>query len=266
MTHHEPNFAFPCRPVKILRTGVPSSLISYIGAVLLLCLAVLFVYAEGPGVWQDWQIRKDPVVVEDASMRDAVCRVRYVLLHSCSAHVDYAVAGHRYQQSLGFSFVTFHAGDWDVDVVRSRSHPEMVTFDLGLDMIWNRIAVLIALPLLVLYAGFMAMRAGGNRRATKSLEGQSFVLAPLKVEVETEDKKGGEKCVSFSCDIDGAERDFISVFRKDEAPFYLDDDKAVHALALRPPSGQPPILLDAALLRVELTAAERDALLASRRG
>lgn len=257
MTPDDPNFAFPTRPVKIVRTGVPSSLLAYIAAVFLLLLAVIFVRAESPGVWQDWQIRKDPVPVEGASMRDAVCKERYVLFHTCSAHVDYVVARQHYRQSLSFSFVTFHTGDWDVEVVRSRSHPAMVAFDLGLDMIWNRTAVLLLFPLALLGLAGRAMLLGRRHGAMRSMEGLALVLAPLKADIKTETGKKGRKQIAFSCNIDGKTRHFVSIFRKDEEPFGLGKGAA---LAVWSPGVLAPVLLDKALLRADLTSSERDSL------
>lgn len=257
MTPDDPNFAFPTHPVKIVRTGVPSSLLAYIVAVFLLLLAVVFVRAESPGVWQDWQIRKDPVPVEDASIRDAVCKERYVLFHTCSAHVDYVVAGRPYRQSLSFSFVTFHTGNWDVEVVRSRSHPEMAAFDLGLDMIWNRMAVLLLFPLALLGLAGRAVLLGRRHGVTRATEGMALALLPLKADIKTETGKKARKQIAFSCDIDGKTRHFVSIFRKDEEPFGLGEGAA---LAVWSPGVLPPILLDKALRRVDLTCAERDSL------
>lgn len=258
MTHTQ-NLEFPKRQIKVLRTGAPSILLSYVLAAMLAAGAFLFIWLQGPGIWRDWQIQNDPVVVENATMRNAICKVRKGIFYNCTADVGYAVEKRRYQHTLDLSFVTFHSGDFSAEVVRSASNPELATLDIGLDMLWNRIAVMVLFSGLLLGAGVVLLLTGRKNSATRTLQGKLVMLSGIKATIKNERKVFGKTIINFSCHIDGKERDFASAFQKGEEPFYLDREEH-EALAALPADGSVPFLLDGGVLRLELTEEERSSL------
>lgn len=62
------------RPIKILRAGAASVLLSYVLAVLLLLALAAVIAWQAPGIMRDLEIQKDPVVMEDARLSHAKCK------------------------------------------------------------------------------------------------------------------------------------------------------------------------------------------------
>ncbi|WMD22505.1 hypothetical protein RAS12_09040 [Achromobacter seleniivolatilans] len=250
---------FPKRPIKVLDAGAAASFGSYLFALLLAFIAVFFIWMQGPGIWRDIQIQRDPVVVEDATLRKAVCKVRKGIFHDCSADISYSVDRKNFQSKVEMSFLTIHSGDWNVDIVRSKSRPELVTLDVGIDMLWNRIAVLFVLVALMLGAAWALLLVGRKNGRTKSLTGNTAEFIGVKAKITKESIVFGKTVINFTYDLNGKAQSFISSFKKGETPFYLGRQEDA-ALAVLTSTGSAPILLDRSLTRLDLTAEERDAL------
>lgn len=253
----QPYVDFPKRPVKVLKSGAPSSLASYLFALILVAIGAFFLWSQGPGIWRDLQIMRDPVVVEDATMRNAVCKVRKGIFHDCKADISYRVDQTAYRYSVELAFVTIHSGDWTAEVVRSGAHPELVTLDVGLDMLWNRIAVLVVLVLLMLGSGGALVQLGRKNQRTNAMQGRTAEFLGLPATVKGERTLFGKTIINFTCHLNGKALNFVSSFKKNEAPFYLAGQDGT-ALAILPANAAVPILLDQSLSRVDLTQAERE--------
>lgn len=257
--------AFPTRPVKLLRAGAAARTTSYVMAVFLAVIAAFFVWLNAPGIMQDLEIQKDPVVVPDASVRNAKCKVSQGFIYDCSANVAYRVDRQAYQRKIEISFISFKVGDFSVDVVRSAKRPELATFDIGLDKLWNRIAMLAGFVILMV-AGAGALLVSGRRNSTvKAAEGKTWAFTPVVVQIKQARVVFGKNIVTFSCRVADKQKKFTSAFEKGETPFYLNPQETT-ALAIITREGSVPILLDSALARVGLTDTERDELRARIQG
>jgi len=252
--------AFPRRPLRILRTGVPSAIFLGFLALFMLALGVGMAVWMAPGILRDLEIGKNPVEEPQARISNGKCRTKLVLV-SCEASIAYAVAGKRYASSVEFSFVDVHFGSYTANVVRSADKPELATLDIGLEMMWNRIGTLIGfLVLFVGGAGALMLNALRNMRL-KSIARTTDRLTPVAVGVTQIAKNWLGKNVTCSYAGTGRVRKFAERMRKTEEPFFLN---ASQALAVLPGDSTMPILVDEALSRIDLTDAERHALYAAR--
>ncbi len=255
--------AFPRRPLRILRTGVPSVLgLGLLGVLMLAFVAGIAVWM-GPGILHDWEIRGNPVEVPQARISNGKCRSKLVLV-SCEADLAYAVDGKRYGRHVSFSFVDVHFGDYTANVVRSADKPELATLDIGLEAMWNRIATAVGGIALFLAIGIGLFRNAGRSAGLKKIARRSDQLTPVTVTVTQMTKSWLGKNVSCTYAAVGAKpRKFAERMKKKEDPFFLDGRTA---LAVVPGSSPTPILVDEALTRIDLNDAERHALLAARHG
>lgn len=252
--------AFPRRPMRILRTGVPSVIFLGFLALFMLALGVGMAVWMAPGILRDLEIGKNPVEEPQARISNGQCRTKLVLV-SCEADIAYAVAGKRYATHVAFSFVDVHFGDYTANVVRSADKPELATLDIGLESMWNRIGTLI---------GFLALFVGGaialmlqtlRNMRLKAIVKTTDRLTPVAVTVTQIAKNMFGKNVTGSYAGTGRARKFAERMRKKEDPFFLADGQA---LAVLPGDSTTPILVDEALSRIDLTDAERHALYAAR--
>ncbi len=252
--------AFPRRPMRILRTGVPSVIFLGLLALFMLALGVGMTYWMAPGIVRDLEIGKNPVEEPQARISNGKCRTKLVLV-SCEADIAYAVAGKRYASHVAFSFVDVHFGSYTASVVRSADKPELATLDIGLESMWNRIGTLVGF--LVLFVGgaiALALNAVRNMRL-KSIARSTDRLTPVMVGVGQIAKNMFGKNVTCTYAGTGRARKFTERMGKKEEPFFLG---ANQALAVLPGDSPTPILVDEALTRIDLTDAERHALYAVR--
>lgn len=226
--------------------------------VILSAMAIGLAIWQGPGLWRDWQINGDPLILEDWDMSDGECSSRRGLT-DCEADITYTFEGQDYAKHISLAFLDFSTGDYMVDVVISRDNPDLATLSLGLDMLWNRLAV-FAVFMLLFGGGAIAMiinafkAAGANRAA--ATPGRLLIVPVDIVEV-----KNG--VVSYVDHLKGrSKRTTRTHFAKGQTPLMgVDENGKPVGVAVKLEHVAIPILLDSNLERVELTDIERKAAL-----
>ncbi|QQR39917.1 hypothetical protein [Devosia rhizoryzae] len=248
----------PQRPIRIKRTGVWPGIFRYLGALLLLGLALFFAIWQVPGVADDWMISQDPVLVEDALISDGECSTSRGFFVDCSAHVSYAVKGKQIERDIELMFLDFGSGDYAVDVVRSDREPAKATLSLGLDMLWNRTITVGVMVVLLAIFGLALFRSGLQQDRNRRLAMQGSRLSLVAVPVLQLNKVIGGTVVQYQYGVGKKQQALLTTsrFKKNEAPLWLEEDGTT-ALAVMPERGAVPVLLDDRLERLDLTAAER---------
>ncbi|WP_449394986.1 hypothetical protein [Devosia riboflavina] len=250
----------PNRSLTIVRRPFSMPAAFLFTVVMLTGLAVGLVWWQGPGLWRDWQINQDPRTVEDWDLRDGECSSRRGLT-DCEADITYRVDGQSFEKHISLAFLDFSSSDYMVDVVIARDDPELATLSLGLDMLWNRLAVFGVFMLL--FAGgaiatiITALKAAGANRAATT-PGRLTVVPVDVVEV-----KNG--VVSYVDHLKGrSKRTTRTHFAKGQEPLIgLDETGKPVGVAVKLEHVAIPVLLDRNLERVELTDIEREQALAA---
>lgn len=232
--------------------------------VMLSALAVGLVWWQGPGLWRDWQINQDPLTLEDWDLRDGECSSRRGLT-DCEADITYNFQGQSYEKHISLAFLDFSSSDYMVDVVIARDDPELATLSLGLDMLWNRLAVFAVFMLL--FAGgaiatiITALKAAGANRAAAT-PGR---LTLVPVDIAELKKVPGGTAVSYVDHLKGrSKRTTRTHFAKGQEPLIgLDETGKQVGVAVKLEHVAIPVLLDRNLERVELTDIEREQALAA---
>ena len=232
--------------------------------VILLAMAGFFAWWQGPGLWRDIQINQNPVTLSDADVLDGECTTRRGVT-DCDARLVYDYEGQSYDTQVSVMFVDFSTSDYLVEVVISADKPELATITLGLEKLWNRLAVFTVFQLLFLGGG-IAMLLGGLRawRANRGA-GVPGRLTLVPVEVTDTHKRGGSSYVSYAdLDARGKKRVTRSRFRRDEAPLMaVDESGTLVGVAVQSEHTAVPILLDSELHRLDLSERERQHALAA---
>jgi hypothetical protein len=251
----------PDRPLKLARKARPGYFGALFGALVLLVIGGFLLVWQLPGLQHDWKISRNPVVVLDGDIQDAKCTTRKAIFTDCEAHLAYSVDGKSYESDVSLMFVDFHTGDYMVDLVRSGDEPALSTMSIGIEKLWNRVGLLVFLLLCTLGGGLVLLWQGAkNMRASGQMVG-SARMAVVPVTIERVTTTGSKTNITIR-DPSGVRprAKYVSVFGKSEAPLIMPDGRGI---AVRLEGTTTPVLLDRGLERLDLTASERAAALAS---
>ncbi len=253
--------AFPRRPLvlKAGRGAMGAWLVSAIGIVLFGGFLALVALEIGPAIRDDFAVRDGAQVAQGARISEGRCRSRLFLFQSCDVTIDWRDKDGAHTRKLSYMFVEPHMGSWSAVAMMDPARPGLVTTDLGLDRLWNRVgtaagAVVFAIALLV--GSFIAAwKARGPGVAVKALSGRTLEAVPVVF------RGWGNGPSWIVADEHG--QVFEWPVRKSDKPFVLDD-ACGQVLALRDPAGGPAFPLDEKLRFVVLTPEERAAIEAAR--
>jgi hypothetical protein len=213
-----------------------------------------------PGIRTDLAIRDGATPAPQVRVSDGRCRSRLFMFQDCEVTLRWRGKDGQLTRTMHYMFVEPHMGSWSVTPMMNPAQPDLVTTDLALDRLTNRIATVIGwvvFAVLLIGGGFLAAwKAQGKSREVKALSGR--VLQPIAV---TFDGMGAQGASWRVRDEAGATYEW-PVRRKDK-PFVLDDQRGL-VLALRPPEGGPAFPLDDRLRFVVLTPEERARIEAAR--
>ncbi len=260
--------ALPDRPLQLSRKARPGYWGVLLGALALLVVGAALMFFQGPGLQRDWKISRNPVLVSDGDVQNGECTTRQGVFTDCEAHLSYSVDGQQYETDVALMFVDFHSGDYMVDVVRSGDDPALATMSIGIDKLWNRVIVLAALLLITLGGGLVLLWQGSrNMRASAQLARRGKMEA-IPVSIESVADAGKRTNVTIRNPAGArAKANFVSSFRSGEEPLILQtSDGGAVGVAVKHQGTHVPVLLDRGLMRLDLTADERAAALASIRG
>jgi hypothetical protein len=253
--------AFPQRPLQLKpgRGAVGGWMMALLGLLLFGGFLLLMAVEIGPEIRDDFAVRDQARPAAFARVSEGRCHSRMFLFQSCDVTLDWRDKDGSHTRKLSYMFVEPHMGTWTATPMMDPQRPWLVTTDLGLDRLWNRVAtaaggVLFALAII---AGlFLAARqAQAKRREVAALSGR--VLRPVPVAFD-----GWSKGPTWRVrDESGAV--FEWPVRKSDKPYLLDAERGL-VLALRDPAGGPAFPLDDKLRFVSLTKEERSRIEAAR--
>lgn len=253
--------AFPRRSLVVRPgRGAIGAWLTALGGLLLfggfLALAALQIVPE---IRDDLAIRAAAQPAPQVQVSNGRCRSRLFLLQDCEVTLTWRGKNGQGSRKLSYMFVEPHMGSWSVVPMMDPARPELVSTDLGLERLTNRMltvagAVLFAL-LLIGGLALAAVKGQGNSRRVKALSGRMLVPVPVRF-------SGWGQGPSWRVQ-DETGATFEWPVRKRDKPFVLDDQRGL-VLALRPAEGGPAFPLDEALRFVTLMPDEKARILAAR--
>ncbi|MGA1829633.1 hypothetical protein [Rhizobium wenxiniae] len=261
-----PEIALPRRPLSLKSSAVslPRGFFWFVPVIMV--LAGFIIWWQGPGLWRDYQISLNPVVLQDGDIRNGKCTTRKGVMTECKAKLAYTYQGRSYQTETHFLFVDMHSGSYLTELVISGDRPELATLTLGLEKIWNRaICFAILGGLMVLLSCAMVFLAIRVWRVRGQI-GKPAELTLIPVAVTAAKKSGKRLFVTYVDKIAPGmtKRTAYTLFGRDEEPLFLTDPRGnLVGAAVRHGKTALPVMIDAGLQRIALTAEEREAALSS---
>ncbi|WEK05026.1 MAG: hypothetical protein P0Y65_01885 [Candidatus Devosia phytovorans] len=259
------NLPLPSRSLAIKGRPFAAPAAFLFTLVILSALAIGLAWWQGPGLWRDIQISQAPLTIDDWEMLDGECSTRRGLT-DCETHVTYTYEGQDYDKHITIAFLDFSSGDYLVDLVISEDDPDLATISLGLDMLWNRLAVFgvfmalfVGGPLVMVWSAFQANRANGAANVAGRIE-------VVPVQVTGVDEKRGQKNVAYVPVVNGKRKGNMirSHFRDGDEPLMaVGDDGAWYGVAVKSEQLGMPVLLDRGLMRLDIADSERQHALAA---
>lgn len=246
--------------MRATRSVFAGAIAKLLSGILLLVLTGFVIVWQGPGIWRDIQISQNPIEVNQFEILDGECRSRRAFFTTCEADLSYTYEGKMIESHTSFAFVDFSTSDYYVGVVISADRPAMATLDLGLDMLWNRIAVAGVLIVLVGGIGLAALwgffsTISDNRKAKRG-----GLVTPVALEVTNNKKVLGGKTMAYRPATPGKRRSAAAAARlgKTEEPIWLNgSDGEIYAVGAKIEGLKHPVLLDESLNRLDFTQEER---------
>ncbi len=226
------------------------------------CLAGTY-FGMLPDIQRDWTISKDPVPFEEAGISNGQCRVSKVIFKDCKADITFVDSNRRrITRHVELTFFDLHTGSYDTEAVRSASNADMVTLDLSVQTLWNRIALVFLLfvgPGLAMIVGGLYISLAVRRNRMQILALSQARLRPVSVTILKQGRENGY-VVTYSCNENGANKKYHAHFIQ-KTPFLLDpacDDKK--ALGLTADGVDHVFLVDEELTRLDIDDTERQAI------
>lgn len=255
----------PQRPLKLSRHARPAYFWALIGAVFLMVIGLFMMVWQLPGIQHDWTISRNPVLVQDGNIENAKCTTRKAIFTDCEAHLSYVVDGTPYETEVSLMFVDFNTDGYTVNIVRSGDDPSLATMDIGIDKLWNRVILLAVLLLFTIGGGFALFLQGARNMRASGLMARAGMYDPVGVTIAAVAKTGKRQQVTMTNPAGAKPKaQFMSSFRKGEEPLIMQTSTGeVFGIAVKPAGTPVPVLLDRGLMRLDLTADERAAALAS---
>lgn len=175
------NFAFPTRALGVRPPGMGifSDFWSVVFALFVSAGCLLLVTFPIPALVDDFPIRASAQPLPGATIKHGSCSTSLVLV-SCDATLALARRGQPpLERTLHYFFVDFHDGDYTARVVADPGRPEVITTDLALDKMWNRVTTMVVIgPFFVAIPVFLVWLTIGSLRrhhgVRRALSGQTL--------------------------------------------------------------------------------------------
>lgn len=157
---------FSALPVRGLRARPPGSRAraawSSVGVLMFGGMLAFVLVFFPPGLVTDWQVRGSALTLRDGTVRGSDCNSSD-LLEICSMTIAAPIGTAVVQRRVHYAFVSSQDTPITVHVVADPAHPGWLTTDLGLDVFWDRLAMLVGvtvmLSCLVFGGGWAALRS-----------------------------------------------------------------------------------------------------------
>lgn len=249
--------AFPKRPMSIIHSRLTNTWLSLailvVSAIFLFFLPII----EAPDLIDDYRISKKPVKDTQAQVEGS-CRVMRHILISCNASISYQpdpTEPQKVQVRREFSYLGFQAAD-SIAAVRSEKDMRLITTDLEIKHLKNRITVLVVWCLFFFFVCFYTVLSILEDLRFRKMLRSKVLLKPVIAEV-TEISETNS--VRFSTSIKGKKRIWNNAFRENEAPLFISTEANL-ALAVTLLNAPFILLLDEDFSCLDFTEEEEDSL------
>lgn len=247
---------FPTRPLHISKAMIVKNPTKSLIVGILICLSALLIpYLGFPGLLNDYEISKNPVEV-DAGIKGE-CRSK-MFVTNCDVTLTYQ--GEKVERD--FSFFDIKGGDYYVTAITSKDKPTLLSVDLAVDKIINRLIIQLIFFALIIAVGVVCLRGWVRGKKMNEVLAQinDKKLIPILVPVKIQSTQAVVAVTYQWPTPQGAQICYAAFHEKKEGGMLripTDDTTQVYALGVSTDTQTTPILLDGHLSRIDLTTDER---------
>jgi hypothetical protein len=249
----------PVRPIKVKKHGFADKWKLLFLALIFAVISVVVTVLWGPGLYSDYLIKNDPLIIEDATILDGNCRTKKMIT-DCKATLSYLYEGENKLKSVDFSFLSLSSGDYETDVVVQKSNPNNATLTLALDEFWNRLSVGVALVGIMIGTSILSIKRFVLISSSISATKTDSMLQLCWAKITSRKKSMGRVKLGYTPLVTHPKkRTILSSFATNEVPYLYYDEKSDETFGLVAVRADNtlPVLLDDQFERLELTPAER---------
>ncbi|MDQ1080722.1 hypothetical protein [Pseudoroseomonas cervicalis] len=251
---------FPERPLTVHPpvSAVRSMLGLVLGIVIGIGIWVLVAMWLGPSLSTDFALRSSGQPAASGRIEDGRCRSKLFLV-TCDVTITARPDGMtRVENRAHYLFLDVHSGDYSSGVLYDPGNPELLSTELGMRMLWNRVICALALLLLGVASVFAGVKQWFSNAALRRRIHDQFAHKRMRPVPARLLEAGGVKWVVA----DPAGQAHAWAVPAKSRPFFLDGEHVLAVTPAEPPPGQVPMLfpLDEKLRWVDLTPEERAAL------
>lgn len=249
----------PVRLIKVKKHGFADKWKLLFLALIFAVISVVVTVLWGPGLYSDYLIKNDPLIIEDATILNGNCRTKKMIT-DCKATLSYLYEGENKLKSVDFSFLSLSSGDYETDVVVQKSNPNNATLTLALDEFWNRLSVGVALVGIMIGTSILSIKRFVLISSSISATKTDSMLQLCWAKITSRKKSMGRVKLGYTPLVTHPKkRTILSSFAKNEVPYLYYDEKSDETFGLVAVRADNtlPVLLDDQFERLELTPAER---------
>lgn len=248
----------PARPlhVRVPPTGWGHRLLVGFGGLLLLGVTIASLVFVAPPLLTDWQVRGAARPALAGEIDSGSCSSK-LFINICDVVLSAGKNPNVVVRKVHYVFVDAHSGDYSVAVLADPARPALLTTDLGLDRLVNRTITIGIFWLLMAAGGVAVLRSLLQRRRERAeMAGWSRLrLVPLRLTAFSAARGASSWTVQ---PLEGGKARIWAMPGK-ARPFLLAPDVL---LAAAGPDDRLAVPLDQDLAWIDLTEAERQALVA----
>ncbi len=249
----------PVRPIKVKKHGFADKWKLLFLAIIFALISVVVIVAWGPGLYADYLIKNDPLIIEDATIFDGNCRTKKMITE-CKATLSYRYEGENKLKSVEFSFFNLSSSDYETDVVVQKSNPNNATLTLALDEFWNRLSVGVLLVGIMIGTCILFIKRFVLIASSISASKAASMLQLCWAKITSRNESMGRVKLGYTPLVTHPKRrTVLASFAKHEVPYLHYDEKSDETFGLVAVRADNtlPVLIDDRFERLDLPPSER---------
>jgi hypothetical protein len=253
---------FPTRALQVRppRHGSPFKNILF--GLIWIGLAGFIAWWQIPSLYKDYRIRDNVEPAQQSRMVKAKCSSK-LIIHMCETVIQHRVNGQDMITSDDFAFFDLKFGSYTTSRLQERGNPAVVTTSIALESLWNRLLTtgLFVGGIGLLGLGMILSALKGDKESRRFRELNNAQLTPTLMEVfGYNDEDDNKRRWFYGKPGSDPEQAHSMLFNVSTRPFFLNDD-GTRGLAVNRDEKTEPLLLDHALMFLNLKDEERSAIM-----
>jgi hypothetical protein len=253
---------FPTRALQVRPPKSATPFKNILFGIMWLGIAGFIAWWQVPGLLKDYRIRDNAEPAQQARIVKARCRSK-IIIHMCETEIQHRVNNETLTTADDFAFFDLKTSSYTTSILQERGNPAVVTTSIAIESLWNRMITsslfIGGLALAGLWMIVSALR--GTKESRRFRELNNAQLTPILVEIfGYKDEDDNKRRWFYGKPGSDPEQAHSALFNISTRPFFLNED-GTRGLAVNRDEKTEPLLLDHALMFLNLKDEERSAIM-----